>query len=265
MTNIEVERCALENAWQEALSVYSADPLKTVMDYALRGGKYLRGLLLISTSKACGGYWEQAIPPAVAIEMVHAASLAVDDLPALDESKTRRGRPALHCRFGEAHAILAAHALVATAFQVLSTTPLDPQRIVVLVRLLSAAVGGRGMTLGELLDIEKGDRSDYIVDNLKTASLFQAAAETGGVVAGTGDGLLASLRQWGAQIGSCYQTLDDLEDAPVRDDNWFSLRRDFQKNSAATGSIFASVRPELADATPLEQWLDYVSAPQQRW
>lgn len=260
VTDIEIQRRALEKAWQNALDDYSEEPLKSVMDYALRGGKCLRGLLLISTTTACGGEKVVSIPPAVAIEMVHAASLAVDDLPALDGSDARRGRPALHRQFGEAQAILAAHALVAAAFQVLIAAPLESERTLTLIKFFSAAVGGRGMALGELLDIEKGNTTDRAVDQLKTAVLFQTAAEAGGLVAGVGDDLLALLGQFGTRIGCCYQTLDDLEDTPDSDDDSVNIRGDFHEQLAAAGRSLEKLQPKLADPAPLVQWLDWVSS-----
>ncbi len=258
MTENERARRALERACQDSMNEFCAEPMKTVMGYALQGGKGLRGLLLISSARSCGGEFEPAIGPAVAIEMLHGASLVVDDLPALDESDTRRGRPALHRRFGESHAILAAHALVATAFQVLSATVLEADRVVALVGLFSAAVGARGMALGELLDLEKGDSSDRTVDTLKTAILFQIAAEAGGVVAGAGDELLAHLGEVGAAVGCCYPSLGDLEGRPVRDEAWMGRRAGFETELAAISTRFSEIQPHLSDKRPLELWLNWV-------
>lgn len=260
MKDLETSRRALESGWQRELDVHCAEPLKTAMDYALRGGKHLRGLLLIATTKACGGDAALAIQPAIAVEMVHAASLVVDDLPAFDGSKARRGRPALHCGFGEAQAILAAHALVAMAFQTLSSSPLESARALDLVKLLSATVGGRGMSLGELLDLELAGGSDPTVNSLKTAILFQTASEIGGLLASVGDELRSELSELGAQIGCCYQALDDLEDTPANEADSAGLRLGFAQQLAATEARFGSLRSQLVDPAPLAEWLANMSA-----
>ena len=145
MTENEREWRALERKCQDSPNEFCAEPMKTVMGFALLGGKNLRGLLLFSSARSCGGKSAPAIGPAVSIEMLHGASLAVDDLSVLDGSDNRRGRPARHRRFGESHAIPAAHAFVATAFQVLGATQLDTDRVVAHVKLYSIAVGARGV------------------------------------------------------------------------------------------------------------------------
>ena len=95
--------------------------LAEAIRYALLApGKRLRPALVLMAAEACGGTIEEAMPGAVAVEMVHAYSLIHDDLPAMDDDDLRRGRPTVHIQFDEATAILAGDALLTQAFSHLS-------------------------------------------------------------------------------------------------------------------------------------------------
>jgi len=95
--------------------------LRDAIEYALLGeGKRLRPILVIRSCQAVGGKAEQAMPPAAAIEMVHAFSLVHDDLPAMDDDDLRRGKPTLHKHTNEAMAILAGDSLLVLAFELLA-------------------------------------------------------------------------------------------------------------------------------------------------
>src|SRR5918995_4242817 len=92
--------------------------LRQPMRYALDGGgKRLRPVLCLAVAEAAGARVEDALPAAIAIELVHTFSLVHDDLPALDDDDERRGRPTVHVAFGEANAILAGDALLAEALR----------------------------------------------------------------------------------------------------------------------------------------------------
>src|SRR5919202_3087771 len=86
--------------------------------YALAaGGKRVRPVICLATAEAAGADPERALPAAAAVELVHTFSLVHDDLPALDDDATRRGRPSVHVQFDEAVAILAGDALLAEALR----------------------------------------------------------------------------------------------------------------------------------------------------
>src|SRR5688572_18502998 len=92
-------------------------PLIDAMQYSLEGGgKRLRPLLVIASGECLGVPPEHVLPAAVAMEYIHTYSLIHDDLPALDDDDTRRGKPSNHRKFGEAVAILAGDALLTEAF-----------------------------------------------------------------------------------------------------------------------------------------------------
>ena len=82
--------------------------------------KQVRAVLTLLCAELCGGTAARAAPAAAAIELVHASSLILDDLPSMDDAPLRRGQPANHLAFGEAIAILAAFGLLNLAYGVLA-------------------------------------------------------------------------------------------------------------------------------------------------
>ena len=146
---------------EQALDAYSLpEPgcparLGEAIRYSLLApGKRLRPSLVLMAAEACRGSVDQAIPAAVAVEMVHAYSLIHDDLPAMDDDDLRRGRPTCHVKFDEATAILAGDALLARSFEVLASglpSTIVPKAIKVLARAAgpTALVGGQADDLSD--------------------------------------------------------------------------------------------------------------------
>jgi geranylgeranyl diphosphate synthase type II len=185
----------------------------------LSGGKRFRPMLTIQVATDLGGDEDLAVDPACAIEMVHAASLILDDLPCMDDAELRRGRPANHRVHGEDTAILAATALLNRAFGVIAecdglpaTTRLE------LTRLLSDSVGSNGIIAGQFADLRLGRGHAEDVRGLtrvysqKTGALFVAALETGARVADVDEVWVAAVREYGVNLGLAFQLLDDLLD-----------------------------------------------------
>jgi geranylgeranyl diphosphate synthase, type II len=163
-----------------------------------------------------GGAERLAIPAAAAIEIVHAASLILDDLPAMDDAKTRRGRPANHLQFGEGMAILAAVGLLNLAYDTVGRA-YDAPLAKRLTLLLADAIGSDGLIGGQADDLLARDRDLplsrlELIHRRKTAVLFSAAARAGMEVAGVADEQAAALASFGAQIGLAFQIVDDLLD-----------------------------------------------------
>src|SRR5580698_3930729 len=121
----------------------------------LGGGKRLRPLLVLQTSALFGVAQSCALRAAAAIEFIHCYSLIHDDLPAMDDSDLRRGRPTVHKQFDEATAILAGDALLTMAFEILADprTHEDPAVRCRLVTALAKASGVHGMVGGQMLDL----------------------------------------------------------------------------------------------------------------
>src|SRR5919206_449955 len=122
---------------------------------ALAPGKRLRPLLVLAGARLFGVARRSALQVAAAIEMVHAYSLIHDDLPAMDNSDLRRGRPTSHKQFDEATAVLAGDGLLTMAFEVLAhpDTHGDPAVRCELVASLAAAAGSAGMVGGQMIDL----------------------------------------------------------------------------------------------------------------
>ncbi len=198
----------------------------------LAPGKRIRPLLTLFAALEFGADALDALDVACATEMVHTASLVLDDLPAMDDARMRRGQQATHVRFGESTAILAAVALLNQAFATLARASRLPAEIrIALVERIAAAVGFDGLVTGQDNDLH--DRASATatmarlerINHQKTSVLFEAALELGARVAGAGERPIGDLRQVAAHLGLAYQIADDLFDgagspgAPPKDVN----------------------------------------------
>ena len=188
------------------------------MRYAVRGGKRLRARLVYAAGRMADANEERLDRLAAAVELVHAFSLAHDDLPALDDDALRRGEPSTHVRFGEALAILAGDALLAFAFEVASDSVDDPAKALSGVRLLARALGACGMVGGQVLDIA-GESRAFSADELermhrlKSGALIHASVMLGAGVGHLSREDLAALDGFGREIGLAFQIQDDVLDA----------------------------------------------------
>jgi geranylgeranyl diphosphate synthase type II len=182
-------------------------------------GKRVRALLALFAERCFGGSTTRALSAACALEMVHAASLILDDLPAMDNASLRRGLPANHRVFGDATAILAAVALLNRAFGVIAEDDaLDAEVRVRLSDILSRSVGSDGLVAGQEQDLkwlpDQAAKEDVtVIHARKTAALFSAAAEMGAVAASATEDQIALLGRFGEKLGLAFQILDDLVDA----------------------------------------------------
>jgi geranylgeranyl diphosphate synthase type I len=174
------------------------------------GGKVLRPTLALLAAEAVGGDAADALPAAVAVELVHNFSLLHDDV--MDGDVTRRHRPTAWSIFGRNAAILAGDSLLTLAFDVLACSghP-DAQGG---ARILSASV--QSLVDGQSLDVEFEDRVDVdVVECLsmarrKTAALLACACAIGGLFGGGRPGQVEHLRAFGEELGLAFQLVDDL-------------------------------------------------------
>jgi geranylgeranyl diphosphate synthase type II len=195
-------------------------PLHESMRYSLlAGGKRIRPVLTIQVATDLGATEEAALDPACAVEMIHAASLILDDLPCMDDASLRRGKSANHLIFGEDTAILAATALLNRAFGVIAECEhLPAQTRLDLTRLLSESVGSNGIIAGQFCDLRirqgRGDDVAGLTEmySQKTGALFVAALEAGARVAGVETSWVTAVREYGVNLGLAFQLLDDLLD-----------------------------------------------------
>jgi geranylgeranyl diphosphate synthase, type II len=193
--------------------------LNEAVRYALLApGKRLRPLLTILSAQHFGAREARVLDVACAIEMVHTASLVLDDLPAMDDAALRRGRATVHRAFGEDTALLAAIALLNQAFAVIARArQLDAGLRIELVRLLSDAVGFDGLVAGQMRDLRDRGRSSGTGDLLdinhqKTGVLFVAAVEAGARAGGASGQSLEAARTFATHLGLAFQIGDDLID-----------------------------------------------------
>lgn len=195
--------------------------LVEAMKYSLEGGgKRLRPMLLLNSAATVGLSTEKVLPAACAIEYIHSYSLIHDDLPALDDDDTRRGRPSSHKKFGEAVAILTGDALLTEAFGQLHTLSehFEPARVLAAVELVVMHAGVRGMVGGQLLDVT-ADTKNYSLPEVefihihKTGALILASVMIPARLAGIDEKRLARLRRYGEAVGLAFQISDDLLDS----------------------------------------------------
>jgi geranylgeranyl diphosphate synthase type II len=176
----------------------------------------LRGTLVLACAELFRGGGDQAVALACVVEMVHAGSGILDDLPSMDDASLRGGRPALHEALGEANAILAAIALLNAGFELIQDVEgLRDRTRRELTKRLARAVGAGGLIGGRVIDSKSStaavDPEELQVrDRRKTAALFVVAAELGALAAGARARDLAALKGYAEPLGLAFQLTDDL-------------------------------------------------------
>jgi geranylgeranyl diphosphate synthase type II len=176
------------------------------------GGARIRPQLCLAVAKACGG---DNIPlaeaAAVAVELLHCASLVHDDLPCFDDAATRRGKPSVHMAYGEPLAVLAGDAMIVMAFSALAQAGAQaPARLSPLLTTVCRGVGmPGGIVAGQAWESEPFTPVE-LYHQSKTGALFVAATMSGAVASG---GDPHPWRLLGEKLGGAYQVADDLLDA----------------------------------------------------
>lgn len=197
-------------------------PFEKALGYlTLQPGKRIRPLLLLSFPQAFAAKKTSlALPIAVAIELVHSASLILDDLPSMDNAKSRRGKPCLHQVFGEDTAILVAFGLYAQAYalmiQHLPRLIKDEMARQALLHTFATVTGLTGMVLGQFLDLHPDKSMDFdtleAIHRKKTAGLFVLAAELGASIAHLNPWEITCIKDFARNVGLAFQVQDDLFD-----------------------------------------------------
>lgn len=199
-------------------------PLGRVVDAmrhgALDGGKRLRPFLLIAAADMFDCPRARSIRAGCAVEMIHCYSLIHDDLPAMDDSDLRRGRPSVHKAFDEATAILAGDALLTQAFEILAEKETHPDAEIrcALALELARASGKAGMVGGQMIDIYAEQKNFDLagieeLQRLKTGALIRFSAVGGGLVGEASEAEVAALAAYAEDLGLAFQIVDDLLDA----------------------------------------------------
>jgi geranylgeranyl diphosphate synthase, type II len=208
-TTLETKAALVNQAINRYLDdIANESPLYWAFHSALASsGKRFRALLVLASGEAVNASEIALFDAAIAIEMVHAHSLILDDLPCMDDAKTRRHKPALHIEFGESIALLAASTLLSEAYAVL--TRHGDENNSSRCQILSQACGMQGIAQGQVIDLLGGE----CISQMKTAPLIAGALQLG-----LSCGLQASayqidrFRQFGLHLGNAYQLRDDALD-----------------------------------------------------
>lgn len=216
----------------EFMPIQYPDDIFKAMKYTVTlPGKRLRPVMCLESCRIFGGNFEDAIPTACAIEMLHAQTLIHDDLPCMDNDDFRRGKPTNHKVFGEANAVLAGDALLTFAPQTIvnNSKKLGSDKIVKILEEYFQAAGAFGVIAGQVVDIKSegagvneangvlpdgftpAQTLDYIHTH-KTADLFKLALRTGAIIADASEKQLEDITEFGQILGVAFQIADDILD-----------------------------------------------------
>ncbi len=173
------------------------------------GGKRLRPLLTLAAARLCGYEGPFHIHLAATVEMIHTATLLHDDV--VDESKQRRGRPTANLLWDNKSSVLVGDYLLARAFQLMTDT--GSMRVLSILSDASATISeGEVLQLTAAQDLATDEAIYLKVVRGKTAALFSAATEVGGVIAGAPEDQVRALFDYGDALGIAFQIADDLLD-----------------------------------------------------
>jgi len=218
---LERKKVLIDRELAERLPQSGPTLVSDAMRHSLEaGGKRLRPILVLAAADTLGSEDSSIIEVACALEYVHTYSLIHDDLPAMDNSDLRRGKPSCHRVYGEALAILAGDALLTLAFELIANYGRQGGKGTKAVKImaeLAAAAGVTGMIGGQVLDLEAegSDPTLEKVENIakmKTGALLRAAILCGAIAADASSEQMRALNIYASKIGPAFQIIDDLLD-----------------------------------------------------
>lgn len=196
--------------------------LMDAMRYSsLNGGKRLRPFLVVESATVFGVAREAALLAGAALECIHCYSLIHDDLPAMDNSDLRRGRPTLHKKTDDATAILAGDGLLTLAFDIITRDEVhrDANVRLLLTRALARCAGIGGMVGGQMLDLAGEGRfgdSEPVdvarIQQMKTGALLRYGCIAGAILGQATQKEYQALDDYGRALGEAFQIADDLLD-----------------------------------------------------
>jgi len=268
--NIEKKLKTFSSWFNEILKkqLTTGEPQKLfdAMHYSLNaGGKRIRPFLMFESAKICGvKNLENLTDIAIAIEMIHTYSLIHDDLPSMDNDDLRRGKPTCHKVFGEAIAILAGDGLLTHAFERISSTNLDPEKLIKIINILAKNTGIYGMVAGQAGDIlaeKEGSFKDikFIHEN-KTTKFIQACCEIGAIVADCSEKKQNALKTYGYHIGMAFQIWDDILDV-IGDTKKLgkTAGKDLTQNKLTYPSIYGLEKSKEIAKSHIEKAIESIS------
>lgn len=234
------------------------DRLREAIEYSLLApGKRLRPQLVLMACEVCGGEVREALPAAVAVEMIHAYSLVHDDLPAMDNDDLRRGRPTCHKQFDEATAILVGDAMQARAFEMLAQIQ-PPESAARCCAELARAVGAEALVGGQAADLASEFQECSLAEleaihRRKTGALFRVSLRLGAIVADATDQQLAALDDYADNLGLAFQVVDDLLDVSGNENK---MGKRLGKDSAKGKNTYPAILGEMASRELAEKLIE---------
>jgi len=216
MAAIGTHREHVESVIMESLSKMKQERLHGAMRHLFTGGgKRLRATLPRLVGEAVGKAHEGHYTLGASIEIIHNFTLVHDDL--MDQDPIRRGLDAVHVAYDDSTAINAGDAMLAVAFEILAESPhIEQDKLAFLVRSIGEMV--RNVASGQQEDISFESRESVSEDEYiemikgKTSVMFETCAGTGAILAGASDGIVDNMKNWGLNLGLCFQLMDDLID-----------------------------------------------------
>ena len=237
-------------------------------------GKRLRPVMCLETCRMFGGNYEDAVPTACAIEMLHAQTLIHDDLPCMDNDMYRRGQLTNHMVFGEAHAVLAGDALLTFAPQTIlkNSKKLGSEKLIKIMEEYFQSAGAYGVIAGQVVDIEseklmsafeydKNDEQlpeilDYIHTH-KTADLFKLALRTGAIIANATEKQIQDITEFGQLMGVAFQIADDiLDETSTFEEMGKTLGKDKEEGKLTYTSLYGLEKAKNDLNTLIDKCLD---------
>ena len=255
--NLKAAADATQDCLEEALQQLEASDLVEGMRHAVRGGKCLRGFLVIETGLLYQVPIADSVFAAAAVEALHAYSLVHDDLPCMDDDDLRRGLPTVHKKWNDATAVLVGDALQSLAFDLLSRPQCstDPSIRIALIVGLAKAGGAQGMVLGQAQDIAAETAVAPLnleqistLQRNKTGALIEWSACAGAILAGEDT---TPMQQYAQALGLAFQIVDDILDV---EGSAGAVGKAVRKDKEAGKATFVSLLG-LADAKAWAQSL----------
>jgi len=212
MEYLERRRSRVEERLEEVLDAVEPSELADeVRHISLSGGKRVRPTVTVLVCEALGGDPEAAVDFAVGIELVHNASLVIDDI--IDDSDTRRGVESAWAEFGHGPAIIASDGLLGEAFALFSA---DERAMQVVAESMVELGEGEAV---ELVAQPTNEEEYLELARRKTGALFRAAAELGAVAADADAYTVEAFGQYAERVGIAFQMRDDVLDATADADD----------------------------------------------
>ncbi len=242
-TRVEALRARVDRRLAELAPAPGTAPdrlVEAVRYSLLAPGKRFRPMLVLLAAEAFGASEGAALDAACAFEMIHAASLVLDDLPAMDDAGLRRGLPTIHRAFDEATAILAGVGLLNQAYAVIAADKALPGELrAEIVARAAEAVGFMGLVAGQARDLLDRDqlRDMAAIDRLnheKTGVLIIAAAQVGALIGGADAAAVEQVGEFARRVGLAFQIRDDIIDA---EGSVEAAGKDVGKDAAMTTAV----------------------------